>query len=169
MKKLVSLTSAAGLALLVALTATASTVNRNFQVTNAANAVVGSGSYSYNDAAGAANVFGETEFQLTAFSFTFDGNNFSLLDLDGGKGLVLLGAGNQLLGLEAYRSTGTPFSFVPGAAGSEDFFVYGTGARARAFDVNAAATVPAPGTLWLALGLLPLAGWFVRRRRASAD
>lgn len=158
MKTLNTLAAVLGFALASAVPAEAAIVSLNFQVTSPAQVVLGSGSYSYNDQAGVANIFGETQFALRTFSFRFGGNNFGLGDLDGAAGLVLLGAGNQLLGLEAYRSAANPFSFLPAGPGSRDFFVYGTGANARTLNVGATMAAPEPGSFWLVVGLLPLLG-----------
>lgn len=166
MKTLITLAAAFGIALASALPASAAVVSHSFQVTSPAQVVLGSGSYSFDPDTGIVNMFGETEVVLAGFSFTFGGNDFGLGDLDGGTGLVLLGAGQQLLGLEAYRSVANPFSFLPAGPGSEAFFVYGVGANARTLDVGAAAVaLPTPGSLWLVAGLLPLAAAVRARRR----
>lgn len=168
MKTISSLAAALGLAFATALPAAAAVVHHNFQLTGPGQAVVGTGSYSFDPATGVANAFGETETALLSFSLTIDGNSYGLNALDGGAGLVLLGAGNQVLGLEAYRSAANPFSFLPGAPGSDAFVVVGSGAAARTLDfAGAAAAAPAPPSLWLVATLLPLMARLRSRRQAA--
>ena len=166
MKTLITIAAIFGITLASALPASAAIVRYNFELRSPAHVVLGGGTYSFNDQGGVANMFGETEYALTGFSFTLGGSSFGMGDLDGGTGLVLFGAGNLLLGLEAYRSTANPFSFLPAGPGSEDFFVNGVGASAHTLDVDAAVAASAPGSLWLAAaGLLPLAAALRARRR----
>ncbi len=162
--------AALGTVLALALPASAATVQYDFKITSAAQVVVGTGSFSFNDQAGASNLFGETEFVLTAFSLAFGSSNFGLADLDAGNRFAIFGAGKTLLGLEATRGGVSPFSFVPASIGGEDFFVLGTGRSARTFDIDItpAAVVPEPGTLWLTIALLPLATAVRARRRRAA-
>lgn len=168
MKTLHTFATILGFALALTQPASAAIVTLNFQLTNPAQAVLGRGSYSYNDQAGVPNPFGETQFALTKFSFNFDDKSFALGDLDGGAGLALLGAGGQLLGLEAYRGGANPFSFLPAGPGTRNFFVSGTGAAALTLNIGTTLAVPTPGTLWLVAGLLPLLGALHLRRRRRA-
>lgn len=141
----------------------AATVSYDFSAAGAAGG--GNGSFTFDDSTGAVNVFGETEFGLSDFSFSFGGSTFGLGDLDSALRVAVFD-GSHLLGLELAK-TGS-FSLVPSLAGQDAFLVDGAGRSSStlSFSPRQDQALPEPGTGSLAL-LAAVALW-ARRRAATA-
>jgi len=140
--------------------AQAAEVHYQFSASGAAGA--GQGSFAFDDAAGSVNTFGETEFELTSFSFDFGSASFDLGDLDPALRLAIFD-GSTLRGLEAVELQGA-FAFVPGTAFSTPFV---STARATS-DLNFRLGLPVPEPGTLALGIAAVLAAAARRRGAGA-
>lgn len=154
---------AIGLSTLV-LPAAAATVSYDFTVIGAPGA---GGSFSFESTAGTPNAFGEVEYVLTGFSFTFGGNTVGLAGLDGDSGWAIF-SGSSLSGLEAVGD-GASFAFVPGAQGYAPFLVVQSAtAGVRSFNLSfgppGGNSVPTPASAALSLLALAAAAVALRRR-----
>ncbi len=156
-----------GLAVLLAVAlvsgALAAAVTYDFSATG--NAGAGSGSFTFLEGTGSLNPQQETEFGLTAFSFSFGGGSFGLDDLDPALRVALFD-GSQLLGLELGR-TGA-FSFKPSQAGQLAYLIGGdeVSTSALSFRLRQGQPLPEPGTAVLVL--LAAAALWAGRRAATA-
>lgn len=151
-----ALASAAGVAC-------AASVSYAFTVSGGAGA--GHGSFQFDDAAGSTNGFGETEFDLTAFSFTLGGNTYDLGDLEASLHVAIFD-GSVFRGLEA-SEVGGAFAFVP-ALGQLGPFV-ALGRTTSDLQLDPAGELPEPASWALALAAVgALAGGRLRARRRSA-
>lgn len=151
----------------------AAVVSYSFSVSGANVPAGAGGSFSFESTSGQANAFGETEFALLSFSFSFGAQSFDLQGLFQDKGLAIFD-GSTLRGLEAVGD-GDSFSFLPATANTSAFLVWNNPAAgltqrssARTLDLSFAPRnneVPEPGTAWL-VPMLLAAAWALRRRPA---
>ena len=111
---LTRLAVAAAFAVLAPLAAQAAIVTKDFSVEATSGEFLGSffsGQLSYDDALSGSNAFGDTTYELTAFSFDFGGSTYTLADL--GSPVDLLWT--EPLGAEAGLDGAIgPISFLPG-------------------------------------------------------
>lgn len=138
--------------------AQAATVTVDFSVSGVAGS--GSGFFRFDDTSGSPNAFGETEYSLSSFSFSFGGSTYDLSDL--GSAWVVFD-GSTLLGLDASADM---FSFVPGVGGQDPFLVTARATATVAYDVRNPQPVPEPGSA--ALVLLAAGALWAGRRRVTA-
>ena len=121
------------------------------------------GSLAFNDSLGMPGLPGETAFDLTAFSFDFNGMVYSLPDLFFGQAIK---NNTMFVGADV---TADVFSLVPGDGSFDPFFAYDLGGGDAGFGsvvyVLNVAEVPEPGSAVLALAGLALLGL---RRYAAA-
>lgn len=121
------------------------------------------GSLAFDDSLGVPGLPGETAFDLTAFSFDFNGTVYSLPDLSFGQAIEIA---NTFVGADV---TADPFSLVPGDGQFDPFFAFDLGRGDAGFGsvvyVLNVAEVPEPGSAVLALAGLALLGL---RCRAAA-
>lgn len=115
------------------------------------------GQFSFDDAQlPGTNLFGDTTYALSSFSFTFGGQAWSLADVAAGSALLwTLPAFGGPAGLDGVFNL---FSFVPGG-GFDPFFTYdfgqgGAGTGALAYTLADAGTLPEPAGLALVCAAL---------------
>ncbi len=147
----------------LALPATAATVRYGFAVETTSGPLAGqtfNGSFEFDGAASVSGPGGETLYELTAFSFDFDGTTFGLADLEYGDAVF---DGATFAGLDA---AGPGFAFLPAIGGLPAAFIYDFGdTRVGDGDVTYRQAVPEPTTgALLAAAVL---GWATARRRRA--
>lgn len=164
---------AALFAALAPLAAEASIVAKDFSVEITSGEFLGSfltGQLSYDDALPGTNPFGDTTFELSSFSFAFDGTTYTLSDLASPTDLLWTEPAGAEAGLDGFIG---PLTFLPGDGVFGPTLTYVLNDPQRADgggDVtfrDAPTGVPEPGSIALACTALLGLGAARRARRIS--